>query len=200
MLSPEIVKDFSIECSKEFKSQYIDPKDIQAVIDLTKAFEDAGMKMPLDKYFERFCFTLHDRIYLAFDPGIENPNWPIDWQVGTIGHENHHVWQMRTKPQKTNMALDYIIDQNARAVYEAEAYTVTMEILNFLGHPLQEPEYMAEFFIKPNYFVDDNALKLFVHTVKTNYEIIKQGGILFPVSQFAIAFFMRHNLHHAGIH
>lgn len=181
-LKPEQVKSIAGKLSIKYGYHYFNVRE-QAVFNQVKPF--LNQVSPIKDYFDRFCFTIPLGIYLSFTPGeFDNKYWlDLVWQLATIAHEAHHFTQIKTKPQDgEEWAWDYLKDPYARCMYEAESFAVTMALVYFFtGIIPYTAEQVFDIFIKPNYFVPDDARDLFIAALNGHYEVIRAGAYPFPV-------------------
>lgn len=101
----------------------------------------------------RFGVTLGVTVCLPFEPGTEDPAWPIANQIRMIGHEFTHVLQFqgltlgtenllgKPEPPGVVFAADYVSNEESRAYYEVEGYGTGDEIAWEMFGVLPDPAF-----------------------------------------------------------
>ena len=179
-LSPELVKDFWNYMS--------DLYDTTTVTKADSAFmKTVGWALNLMKiqdkttFMNKYTTTIGKTIYVCFKVG-DPVSKDLASQISICTHEHQHVVQYRKGG--FDFKMEYLLQHDQRAKYEAQAYTTNMEIYYWYTGKILNSDSLANKLSA--YGCDSKDIMVAKTILDTNARIIKRGGIIYEASQKAI--------------
>lgn len=183
-ITTEQTKAFWKYITKKYKTHVKNKSDSDEIKLIASLLSIAGI-MDADKFLNNYTQTLGSNIYPNFtvgDPG----KVPLDLQAAVCIHEHVHVRQFRS----ADFVWGYCINSAKRTLYECEAYRANMEIGFWFTGKCQTPSSIVK--AMKGYNLTNDDLKFAQEYLTKSAAIIKQGAVMTPESQVAIAWLKRY--------
>jgi hypothetical protein len=125
-ITSEIVKTVWAELPAKYGAT-VTSKDDSVWMRACAGFLDLLGILEPEVFMRRYATTIGREIFVPFVPGYRNVDgsWLLTAQLITCAHECRHVQQYE---DDKSYPLQYLLSTGNRAVYEAQAYTVNMEL------------------------------------------------------------------------
>lgn len=125
-LTPAEVRQFWQYMETQYNFTVIDKSSSSSMQLVAKLLDLLGI-VKKDYFLKNFTTTLGRRIYTPFVVGVPQWGWDLWSQVEVCAHECQHIHQY-AHDGGVEFSWQYVTNHVKRAQYEAEAYTVDLEL------------------------------------------------------------------------
>jgi len=185
--TPEQVKAFWDHMCGKYGSTVVSKADAEEMKLIAKALELIGI-LDADKFLNQFTTTIGSKIYTPFEVGVESSKHDLWNQMVICAHEHQHVIQAQTIG--VEFATRYLIDPTWRAVYEGEAYRVSMTLLAWRNGKV--PPVTGYVKVIESYGVEGASQQFFKKYLEMSRATLKAGGIPDEAAKVAIDWLNEH--------
>lgn len=183
-LTSDIVVGLYNHLSKRYHSAIVEKEDSAFMGSAGWALEKMGI-LDAEDFMKNFASTIFYTIYLPYQVGNIFGRWDLTSQLLIGVHEHHHVYQCQSLGA-IQFSTSYLATKSGRAHWEAEAYRTGLEIYWYLEKRILDINQIAPKLLNYGCGWDEvNYMKSFL---EMSVPIIKQGGIMSPVSKDAIEY------------
>lgn len=179
----DCVKSFWSFMTKEYGTEVINKINDTEMQLLSKILNLLNI-VDADAFLHNYVTTIGKRIYVPFDPGVENADWDLWDQIIICVHEHQHVVELE-RDGWTTYTFEYLLSSAARAAYEAEAYGCSLEINFWRSKEMPDPTSLANNL--KDYACSDSDIGVAAKVLSAYTTTISRGGIINAASQKAIA-------------
>lgn len=185
-LTPQIVKDLWAFLSAKYGSTV---KAKAEATEMQLIAEGLSLIGVLDKtaFLTRFTTTIGKTIYAPFAVGVVSDQHSLLSQVIVAAHEHQHIVQSNAD---MTFAPSYLLDSSWRAVYEAEAYRVSLTMAYHLTGVLGTPKDYASYL--NSYGVGARDIKFAEEYLRLSLPTIRAGGVPDEAARVAIQWLREH--------
>lgn len=128
------VEDFYRHMTLAFDARLVQKKD-DPFMGLVARLLSALSIQDQETFMRRYTTTIGHAIYIPFEIGVESEGYPLWWQIQILSHECEHVfqfdgeWNPSEGPwEELAFSASYVVDPMSRALWEAKAYRVNLEL------------------------------------------------------------------------
>jgi hypothetical protein len=186
-ITPNEVRTFWQYMTNQFHITVVN-KDDDTSMKLIAQLLDALKITNKDDFLQHFVTTLGHRIYTPFVVGVPQAEWSLWSQVEVCIHECQHIHQY-DQAGTLEFAWDYVTDHTARAHYEAEAYTCSMESYWWRFKRLPNVTAMAQ--LLSNYGCTAADIAVVAKCLGLAAATVRSGAVVQYASQVGIAWLNR---------
>jgi hypothetical protein len=170
--TPEQVKGLWDHMTAKYGTTVKSKADAEEMKLIAKALELIGI-LDADKFLTQFTTTIGSTIYVPFKIGVDSPGHKLWDQMVICAHEHQHVIQAQTIGFE--FATRYLIDPTWRAVYEGEAYRVSMTMHNW--HYGKVPPVAGYVKVIESYGVSGASQQFFEKYLTMSSKTLEMGGV-----------------------
>lgn len=157
----------------EYGTEWVEKKQALSM-DVLGSMLDVITPIKKEDFLNRYATTIGKTIYAPYSPGDESHS--LWGQIKTIAHEHQHVQQ--GLESYIHFALKYLFDRSYRALCEAEAYRVNIELNYWRYGKKVDPDMINHYVDKlPAYGIDDDGCDVARTYLRSAAFSINAGGV-----------------------
>jgi len=191
-LTPELTKQFYIEACQKFGATIVQKDDSEFMAAIATVLNQLNIT-DRDDFMKRFTTTIGTKIYVPFDVGIAG-DYTLEDQVDVLVHELVHVQQYDANEPK--FVLCYLLNEAARAEYEAQAYSADMEMHYWRTGRIYDIRGRAQ--LLDNYALEQDEINFAAEYMESIATTIQEGAAVNNVAAWAMDWMEQHGVQGAA--